>query len=240
MFNVFKKKSLQQAQRMRHRSLITALYPQDPLSEAYRMIRTNLGFSAIDKQIQSILFTSALPGEGKSTTIANLAVTLAQSGKRTLLVDGDLRKPSLHHFFRYGNHVGLTSALIDSGRLNDSIQNTDVPNLYLLSSGPLPPNPSELLSSSAMRKLMVHLYEQFDYVLVDSPPLLLAADGQVLSRIVDGVVLVVKYASTKKEQVVKAKDLLVKANASILGVILNQKKYSANDDYAYYHYYGEA
>lgn len=240
VFNIFKKKSSQQSNRLRHRTLVTALYPQDPLSEAYRMIRTNLSFSAIDAQIQSILFTSAVPGEGKSTTLANLAVTLAQSGKRTLLVDGDLRKPSLHHFFRCGNHVGLTSALVNAGRLQDSIQNTDISNLYLLASGPLPPNPSELLSSSTMRKLIVHLYEQFDYVLVDGPPLLLATDAQVLSGLVDGVVLVVKSASTKKEQVLKAKDLLVKANASILGVVLNQKKYNSGDDYAYYQYYGES
>lgn len=226
--------------RSRHQRLVTALAPRSPLSEAYRAARTNLTFASVDKRIQTMMITSSLPGEGKSTTLANLAVTFAQAGKRTLLVDTDLRKPTLHYYFRLIDHIGLTNVLIGGAKLAEAVQSTDIPGLYLLTSGPIPPNPSELIGSAAMRRVIGAMCEQFDLVLFDSPPLLAVADAQILAGQVDGVVLVVKAGSTKRELALKSKDLLIKANALMLGVILNQKKVDRQKDYAYYQYYGEA
>ncbi|MBT9281092.1 MAG: CpsD/CapB family tyrosine-protein kinase [Hydrogenibacillus schlegelii] len=221
----------------RHLRLVTLYDPRSPLSEAYRTVRTNLTFAAVDKPIQSLMIGSALPGEGKSTTTSNLAVTFAQSGKKTLIVDADLRKPTLHYYFRAMDHVGLTNVLIGGATIEEAVQETDVPGLSLLTAGPIPPNPSELLASQAMRRLVTRLYERYDLVIFDSPPLLAVSDAQIISSFVDGVVLVIKAHATRREHVLKAKDLLTKANAHVLGVVLNQKRRERDGDYAYYRYY---
>ncbi|WP_305583998.1 CpsD/CapB family tyrosine-protein kinase [Fictibacillus sp. WQ 8-8] len=217
------------------RSLITHNNPMSPISEQYRTIRTNIQFSSIDKQYKTLLVTSAGQGEGKSTTVANLAVVLAQQGKRVLLVDGDLRKPTVHYTFRVSNIQGMTSVLTKQLTFGDAVQKTNVEHLYVLPSGPIPPNPSELLNSKAMEALVEDANSKYDYVLFDSPPVLAVTDAQILSNRCDGVVLVASSGRTEKEEALKAKELLENANAKILGVVLNGKE---TNDSSYYYYYG--
>lgn len=206
-----------------------------PISEQYRTIRTNIQFSSIDKQYKTLLVTSAGQGEGKSTTVANLAVVLAQQGKRVLVVDGDLRKPTVHYTFRVSNIQGMTSVLTKQLTFEDAVQKTNIDHLYVLPSGPIPPNPSELLNSKAMEALVEEANSKYDYVLFDSPPVLAVTDAQILSNRCDGVVLVASSGRTEKEEALKAKELLENANAKILGVVLNGKE---TNDSSYYYYYG--
>ncbi|MED2972864.1 CpsD/CapB family tyrosine-protein kinase [Fictibacillus sp. B-59209] len=217
------------------RSLITHNNPKSPISEQYRTIRTNIQFSSIDTDYKTLMVTSAGPGEGKSTTVANLAVVLAQQGKSVLLVDGDLRKPTVHYTFKVSNIQGVTNVLTRQITLEDAVQETNVEDLYVLPSGPVPPNPSELLNSKAMEVLVEEANNKYDYVLFDSPPVLAVTDAQVLSSRCDGVVLVTSSGKTEKEEALKAKELLENANAKILGVVLNGKE---TNDSSYYYYYG--
>ena len=217
------------------RSLITNQNPKSPISEQYRTIRTNIQFSAVDEDIRTIVVTSSGPGEGKSTTAANLAVVFAQQGKKVLLIDSDLRKPTVHYTFNYTNTFGLTNVLTRQAQLHEVINESMEKNLYILTSGPIPPNPAELLSSRAMEQLMKDVEEEFDVVLFDSPPLLAVTDGQILASKCDGTILVVSSGKTETDQAVKAKELLNAANSHILGVVLNGKK-MANSNY--YYYYG--
>ena len=206
------------------RNLITNQNPKSPISEQYRTIRTNIQFSAVDEEIRTIVVTSSGPGEGKSTTVANLAVVFAQQGKRVLLIDSDLRKPTVHYTFNFTNTFGLTNVLTRQSQLHDVVKETMEKNLYILTSGPIPPNPAELLSSRAMEQLMKDVEEEFDVVLFDSPPLLAVTDGQILASKCDGTILVVSSGKTETDQAVKAKELLNAANSHILGVVLNSKK----------------
>ncbi|MDN4523942.1 CpsD/CapB family tyrosine-protein kinase [Fictibacillus fluitans] len=217
------------------RSLITHNNPKSPVSEQYRSIRTNIQFSAIDTRLQTILVTSSVSGEGKSTTVANLGVVLAQQGKRVLLIDGDLRKPTVHYTFMVSNIHGLTNVLTRQTSLEGAVVKTDVDGLDVLTSGPIPPNPSELLNSKAMEVLMEEAMSKYDYVLFDSPPVLAVTDAQVLANRCDGVVLVTSSGKTEKEAAMKGKELLDHAQAKILGVVLNQKEANEN---SYYYYYG--
>ena len=217
------------------RNLITNQNPKSPISEQYRTIRTNIQFSSVDEEIKTILVTSSGPGEGKSTTVANLAVVFAQQGKRVLLIDSDLRKPTVHYTFNFTNTFGLTNVLTRQSQLHDVVKETMEKNLYILTSGPIPPNPAELLSSRAMEQLMKDVEEEFDVVLFDSPPLLAVTDGQILASKCDGTILVVSSGKTETEQAVKAKELLNAANSHILGVVLNSKKMENSN---YYYYYG--
>lgn len=217
------------------RSLITNKDPKSPISEQYRTIRTNIQFSSVDQEIRSIVVTSSGPGEGKSTTIANLAVVFAQQGKKVLLVDTDLRKPTVHYTFNLTNTFGLTNILTRQSTLYDVVSESIEKNLYVLPSGPIPPNPAELLGSKAMDQFMEEVSELYDIILFDSPPILAVTDAQVLARKCDGVILVVSSGNTDQEQVVKAKELLVSAKSHILGVVLNNKKVQNSN---YYYYYG--
>ncbi|WHY72000.1 CpsD/CapB family tyrosine-protein kinase [Fictibacillus enclensis] len=217
------------------RSLITHNNPKSPISEQYRTIRTNIQFSSIDTHYQSIMVTSSSPGEGKSTTVANLAVVLAQQGKSVLLIDGDLRKPTVHYTFKVSNIQGITNVLTRQISLEDAALQTSVEDLSVLPSGPVPPNPSELLNSKSMEMLVEEAKSKYDYVLFDTPPVLAVTDAQVLANRCDGVVLVTSSGKTEKEAAIKAKELLDNANAKILGVVLNQKEMNEN---SYYYYYG--
>lgn len=182
------------------------------------------------------MVTSAGPGDGKSTTTANLAVVFAQQGKRVLLVDADLRKPTVHYIFNLTNTFGLTSVLSKQASLENAINKTDIENLFVLTSGPIPPNPAELLGSKAMEQFFDDaLNKVFDLILFDTPPLLAVTDAQILSNKCDGTVLVVSSGKTEKEQVIKAKELLDAAQSRLLGVVLNNKKIENN---SYYYYYG--
>jgi protein-tyrosine kinase len=218
-----------------NRSLITMTNTKSPISEQYRTIRTNIQFSAVDRQYRSIMVTSSGPGEGKSTTTANLAVVFAQQGKKVLMVDADLRKPTVHYTFRLNNHIGLTNVLTKQASLDHAIRETDQENLFILPSGPIPPNPAELLGSKSMEDLLANAYELFDLVIFDTPPVLAVTDAQVLANQCDGVVLVVSSGKTENEMAIKAKELLTNAKAKILGAVLNNKEQKESQ---YYYYYG--
>ncbi|MED4288141.1 CpsD/CapB family tyrosine-protein kinase [Priestia megaterium] len=218
------------------RRLLAHNSPKDPVAEQYRTIRTNIQFSDADQDIKSIVLTSTGPGEGKSTTASNLATVYAQQGLRVLLIDADLRKPTAHYTFRLENHVGLTNVLTKQSTLGQAVQATEVPGLSLLTSGPIPPNPAELLASNNMTELLKEMKEQFDMVIFDTPPVLAVADAQILANQVDGSILVVSSGKTDKEAAVKAKELLLKANAKVLGAVLNNRKMEEGSDY--YYYYG--
>ncbi|WP_285289261.1 CpsD/CapB family tyrosine-protein kinase [Bacillus sp. ISL-7] len=208
---------------------------KSPITEQYRTIRTNIQYSSIDQEVRSLMVTSAGPGEGKSTTVANLAVVFAQLGKRVLLVDADLRKPTVHYTFNQTNTIGLTSVLTKQMTFEKAISDAEEKNLYVLTSGPIPPNPAELLSSRAMEQFFQEAQELFDVILFDAPPVLAVTDAQILANMCEGTILVVSSGKTEKEQVVKAKELLDSAQSKLLGVVLNNKKLQNNN---YYYYYG--
>jgi capsular exopolysaccharide synthesis family protein len=219
------------------RKLITSVDSKSPISEQYRTIRTNIQYSSVDKEIKTIMVTSAGPGEGKSTTIANLAVVFAQLGKKVLLVDADLRKPTVHHTFGANNLFGFTSVLTKQTALEKTVIATNEKDLYILPSGPIPPNPAELLSSKAMEQFIEEANEVFDYILFDSPPLLAVADPQILANKCDGTIFVIYSERTEIEQAKKCKELLANAQSKLLGVVLNHKEFKKNN-YDYYYYYG--
>ena len=219
----------------KHR-LIVHEQAKSPIAEAYRTLRTNIQFSKTDGELKSIMFTSSGPGEGKSTTIANTAVALAQSGKQVILMDCDLRKPVLHKIFNKENR-GLTNILVEEAAADDFIQTTLVENLRILTSGPIPPNPSELLGSTKMQNLIDDLKTKADYVIIDAPPVIAVTDACVLASRVDGITLVVNSGTIRPEMAQKAKELLIRANGHILGVVLNRVEIEEEDAY-YYYYYG--
>ena len=219
---------------MAERKLIVQEQPKSPVAEAYRTLRTNLQYAKVDGELKTIMFTSAGPGEGKSTTVANTAVALAQSGKKVILVDCDLRKPVQHKTFKLKNQ-GLTNVLVEHLQVADYIQDTSVENLRLVTSGPIPPNPSELLGSLKMAELLAALKDQADIVLIDVPPVVAVTDASVLASQVDGITLVLDSGTVRPEMAQRAKELLTNANGRILGVVLNRVE--IDDEHAYYYYY---
>ncbi len=214
--------------------LIAFNKPNSPITEQYRLIRNNLNFASVDKEIKTITVTSPEPSDGKTTTSANLAIVLAQQGKTVVLVDADLRKPSVHYAFNVSNIDGLTSVLTKDISLVEAIFKTNIPNLDILTSGRIPPNPSELLDSKTMENIMEELKELYDFIIFDTPPILLVTDSQIMANKCDGVVLVVASGKTKKDQGMKAKELLQKANSQVLGVVVNGVRAKGE----YYGYYG--
>jgi non-specific protein-tyrosine kinase len=217
-------------------SLITLTSPRSPISEAYRSLRTNLEFSSLDRPIKTMVVTSPGPEEGKSTTLANLAVTLARSEKKVILVDCDLRRPSQHQIFGLKNGVGLTTMVVDDEAMTEPpLQETEVPGLWLLPSGPLPPNPSELLGSRRMEEIIAVLSQRSDIVLFDAPPIIAVTDAAVLSSKVDGVLMVINAGGTKRDHAQRAKALLEKVNAHLVGAVLNNVKI----DTSLHRYYAE-
>ncbi len=222
---------------LNHNKLVVFNDPKSPVSEIYRTIRTNIQFSSFDKELKTITVTSSLEGEGKTTTLANLAVTLAQQNKRVLIVDADLRRPKIHRIFELNNTEGLTELLIEMVKPERFIQETFVENLWVLPTGRIPPNPAELLGSSRMHSILKNLRGKFDYVLVDIPPVNVVTDGLLIANRMDGVVLVCEAGYATIEQVKRAKELLVNAKANILGVVLNNIPLDqTNYYYAHKHY----
>ncbi|WP_339240268.1 CpsD/CapB family tyrosine-protein kinase [Paenibacillus sp. FSL R5-0517] len=205
-------------------SLVTYFNSKSQISEGYRKLRTNIQFSSIDSHIKKIMVASAEAGEGKTTTISNLAVTYAQEGKKVLLIDADLRNPSLHQVFSVPNHIGLSSVLSNQYGVEEVLRESYIDNLQLFTSGPIPPNPSEMIGSNRMKRLMEKLEDQYDVIMFDTPPVLAVTDALIVSSLCDGVLLVVNSGKVKKELVKKTKAALEHVNARILGAILNNIK----------------
>lgn len=219
--------------------LIVHYYPHSAMAEAARAIRTNILFMSPDVPYRCLLVTSAVPSEGKTTVACAIAVAMAQAGQRVALVDCDLRRPRLHRIFGVTNETGLTTALLDPVALEDAIRPSDVPGLHVLTSGPIPPNPAELLHSDAFGGVLEELKKRFDRVVFDSPPLIPVTDAAVLSTRVDATVLVVKPFMTRKEVARHATRSLRDVGGKILGTILNDLDLSRRDSSYYYQYYSK-
>ncbi len=222
--------------------LVTLTSARSATAEAFRTLRSNLEFASIDAPVKTLLVTSPRPGEGKTVTAANLAVAFAQTGKRVLLIDADFRKPGVHAIFNVQNVRGLSSLLrTDDVRWESAVQATEQENLRVLTTGPLPPNPAELLGSQRMRGVLERLGEAHDLLIIDSPPLLVVTDAAVLSSFLDGTLLVIHSRRTRREAARQGREALSKAGALVLGAVLNRMPSRAGSDYAtYYGGYDEA
>ncbi|MCG8514879.1 MAG: CpsD/CapB family tyrosine-protein kinase [Halanaerobiales bacterium] len=242
MFKIFKKnKGLnRQILKSRRDDLIVHLNPKSPVAEAYRGIRTNLSFISPDRPLQTLLITSSGAAEGKSMTLVNLAISIAQGGKRVMIIDADLRKPMQHKFFDLTNFSGLSNILTGEDSLEDELRETGIEGVSLLSTGVIPPNPSELLSSKRMENLLEAASRKVDLVLIDAPPVMPVADAVILGSKVDGVVLVVASNRTHQQMLLKTRENLDRVNARIIGTIFNWYPLKNNrSNYNYYHYYSE-
>lgn len=221
--------------------LIVDTNPKSPASEAYRMLRTNIQFLGLDNPIKTIVVTSAGPGEGKTTSVINLGITMAHSGLKVLIIDGDLRRPQIHKVFRTFNQIGLTNILVNKLDYKEGVLLTHVEGLEILPVGTIPPNPSELLASNRMKQFLSEISKDYDFVLIDTSPAAMVTDASILSAVVDGTILVCASGKVPIEGAKRAKELLENVNANIVGVVLNkfltdQKNYS---QYYYTYYEGE-
>lgn len=221
----------------KQRQLITVTNPRSPVSEAFRALRTNIDFSSIDEKIQVIMVTSSGPEEGKSTVSGNLAAAYAQGDKKVLLIDADMRKPTAHKTFTLSNRFGLSSLLSQQAVIEDVLQDSPVENLTIMTSGPIPPNPAEMMASNRMITVLQELRQRFDIIIIDTPPLLAVTDAQIVASKSDGVIMVVSYGKVKRDIAMKAKANLDRVGARMLGVVLNNVKRKASEGY-YYYYYG--
>jgi protein-tyrosine kinase len=213
------------------RSLITVKSKNRQSSEQYRSLRSNINFASINKEVRSLVITSPRAGDGKTTTASNLAIVFAQEGKRVLLVDADLRKPSVHWLFHLPNQFGLSNYLIGQMELEPLLTNV-YPNLDILTSGTVPPNPSELLSSLSMKEFLRTIKEQYDLIILDTPPVLVITDATLIANQCDGTMLVVRAKKSEMKDVQKAKEQLGFAGATVLGAVINGKK-QQKDSYYY-------
>ncbi|EON73378.1 CpsD/CapB family tyrosine-protein kinase [Lysinibacillus sphaericus] len=233
---MFQQKKAQRKKRVKMaRKLVTVANSHSIVSEQFRTVRTNITFSMPDKDIKTILVTSATPGEGKSTNVANLGVVFAQEGKRIVIVDADLRKPTMHYTFLLQNAKGLSNLLTRQLSVIEVVNSTDIPNLFVLTSGPIPPNPAELLASKKLDSLMEELKKEFDIIIFDAPPILSVTDAQILSNKCDGTLLIVNSGAVENTSVIKAKASLESSQANILGVVLNNYKLPRSQYYEEYY-----
>lgn len=208
--------------------------PKSIDAEAYRSLRSNIEYSSFDDEYRVIVVTSSVPGEGKSTTSGNLAIALAQSGNSVLLVDCDMRKPSIHKKFKISNAAG-TAELLLRKKSFEEVANNYNENLTIITAGKIPPNPSEMLASRAMTAFIEEMKKEFKYIILDTPPLQAVTDAQVLSTKADGVLLIVRAGSTKREMVFNSVDLIKKVQGKVIGTVLNGVENKKNN----YYYYGE-
>ncbi len=219
--------------------LVTLLYPRGPAAEAYRTLRTNVEFASVDAPVRTLLVTSSIPGEGKTTTSGNLAMAFAQAGKRVILLDADLRKPGINKLFDLPNSAGLTSLLRnDEVEIDDVAQETEEATLRVVTTGPLPPNPAELMASDRMKSILQRLAAVADLVIVDSPPLQAVTDAAILASITDGTLLVIDAGRTRRVAAHRGREALAKADARVLGAALNRLSERSASEYTYYDYYG--
>jgi non-specific protein-tyrosine kinase len=213
-------------------ALVALRDPRSPAAEAYRTLRTNIQFSSLDKPLQTLLATSTVPDEGKSTTLANLAVTMAQAEQRVILVDCDLRRPTIHTLFNLPNDMGLTSMILANDDSMLPLQQTGVPGLQVLTSGPQPPRPADILGSRRMEAIIERLRAEADVVLFDTPPVIAVTDAAVLATRVDGVLLVLKANHTTRDHARQAREMLERGKANVVGVVLNNAE--VEQGYGYY------
>lgn len=217
--------------------IISITKPKSPVAEAYRGIRTSIEFSNLDKELKVINVTSSMQNEGKSTVMANLAVSFANLDKKVLIMEGDLRNPSVHRMFNISNINGLTDILVNNKSFLDCVYCTDVKNLHVLTCGPIPPNPSEMLSSNKIRQFVDSLRDYYDYIFIDAPPIGIVTDAGIISTYTDGCIFVVGAGDADIEMAKVSKERLEKVGANILGVVLN--KFEASGANGYYNYYYE-
>lgn len=237
MFGIGNKQKKAEKEQRLGAPLITYYEPKSIISEQYRTLRTNLEFAQVGNQVKSIAITSSMPMEGKSTTSANLAYTMAQTGRNVLIVDSDLRKPTVHRTFKLNNEQGLTTLLASPElKFNQVVQKSKELGLYFLPSGPMPPNPAELIGSPQMARLMQELADNFDMVIYDTPPVNSVTDAQIISSRVDGVILVARQNYARKELVREAKQALENVKANILGFVINNVPFEEGKGYGYYAY----
>ena len=221
-------------------ALITYHDPRSPVSEAFRTLRTNLDFVSPGAPLKSILVSSPGPGEGKSSIAANLAIAMAHANKRVILVDADLRKPTQHKLFSLPNRVGLTSLLVKNAN-QDIQQEVAVPGLSVITSGPIPPNPSELLASDVMDAVKHSLASKADIIIYDTPPIAVVSDAMILAPKLDGTLIVVRLGVTSKEAGRRTKELLKTSRSKVLGIVANDATHRAGySNYYYYYYYGDS
>lgn len=218
--------------------LVAYTDPSGMIAEQFKTIRTNIQFSSVDNKLKSVLFTSSEPSEGKSTVSNNMAVTWADQGSRVVLVDSDLRRPTIHKTFEVSNRVGLTNYLSGNASLEDIIQPTMMRNLYVITSGPVPPNPAELLGSGRVNLLIKELTDKYDLLILDAPPVNTVTDSQLLAARVDGTILVVPQGIADKNGVRRAKQMLETVHANILGAIMNRVTAQKSEGYYGGNYYG--
>lgn len=217
--------------------LLTEAGSHAPRAEAFRLLRTNLQFLNLDTRPRSLVITSAVPSEGKTSTATNLAIALAQTGQRVLLVDGDLRRPKVASVLGLERSVGLTTVLVGRSDLHESIQKHSGSGIYFLASGPIPPNPTEVLQSHAAQALFERLNEMFDMVIIDAPPLLPVSDAAIMARDVDGAILVVRHGKTTKDQLRQARLRLAQVDANLFGVAVNMTPRRGKSAYMYEYEY---
>ncbi len=217
---------------------MVSLKTSSPAAEAFRTLRTNIQFSSLDQDVKTILVTSPQPQDGKSTVVANLGATKARAGGTVLLMDGDLRKPSLHKIFNISNLVGLSNYIIEEDlNLQEVVQKTFLENLFVMASGAIPPNPAELLGTWRMKETLKELRDTFDTVIIDSPPVIAVSDSSIISSMSDATLLVLGHGDSKREMALKAKEQLELAKANFLGVVINKVPLNGQG-YYYYYYYG--
>lgn len=220
--------------------LVTSLDSHSPRLEAFRVLRTNLQFVDVDRTSKVFVVTSSVPGEGKTTTACNLAITLAQAGQRIALVEGDLRRPKVAEYLRLEAVVGVTTVLVGRLSLAEALQDWGEPALSVLTSGATPPNPSELLQSHAMAELLTQLRQHFDVILIDAPPLLPVTDAALLSAQADGALLIVRHGKTTRDQVRGSAERLEAVGGRLTGVVLNMAPQRGEPGYYYGYGYGYA
>ncbi len=221
------------------RNINVLTQPKSQFTEAFRSLRTSLLLATAGRPPKYLLFTSATPSEGKTTTASNLACILAQGSERVLLIDADLRRPNVHHRFGLTGKLGLTTVLAGSSTLEEALQTVaELPNLDVLSSGPVPPFPTEMLSSDAMKALIARLGTMYTYVVIDSPPILSVTDAVILAHLVDAVVLVVRHGKSNKNVMRRTRDLLIRSGVPVAGLVLNAVELNSPEYYGYYGYSG--
>lgn len=220
--------------------LIVQNKPKSPISEAFRSLRTNIQFANVDHNMKAIGITSATPGEGKTLVMANLAVAMAQTGHKVLVIDCDMRKPRVHKILKLSNNEGLADLLLKGGDRSNYLQKVGPDEMTVLTAGHIPTNPSELLNSQAMKQLLESFKKEFDYIFIDSPPVTPVTDAAILSTYLDGMILVVASGKVDIDLIKRSKESLQNVDANILGVVLNKvKSQDQKNYYSYYYYYAQ-